>query len=89
MGDSAMKRRFRSGGDRRRSFWESRQALRGERLCPRLRRLAVELLEDRRLLDGAMDGEVIELFDASPALFVKNKVLPPTLAAVSSCPAMP
>jgi len=30
-------------------------------------------LEDRRLLNGAGDTQAIQLFDASPALFVKNQ----------------
>ena len=36
------------------------------------RRLAVEFLEDRCLLDASLDQHAIQLFDASPALFVEN-----------------
>lgn len=39
----------------------------------RLRTLGVELLEDRRLLDGAVGEQAIELFNVSPALFVENQ----------------
>ncbi|HUT09613.1 MAG TPA: hypothetical protein VMY42_03890 [Thermoguttaceae bacterium] len=39
---------------------------------PRLRRLGLELLEDRRLLSAA-GQQTIELFNVSPALFVENQ----------------
>ena len=69
--------------DRRRSFWkpvgwiEARDprggSHRGRARFPYLRRLGLELLEDRRLLDGAVGQQAIELFDMSPALFVENQ----------------
>ena len=59
--------------DRRRSFWKLRQALHQERLSPRLRRLRFEPLEDRFLLNGAMDQPATELFDTSPAPFVESQ----------------
>ena len=42
-------------------------------LCCGLRRLRFEALEDRRLLDGAVGQQAIELFNVSPALFVENQ----------------
>jgi len=38
-----------------------------------IRRLGVELLEDRRLLSASLGQPAIELFDVSPALFVENQ----------------
>jgi hypothetical protein len=37
------------------------------------RKLRVELLEERRLLDGAVGDEAIQLFSTSTALFVENR----------------
>ena len=42
-------------------------------LSTRLRRLAFEPLEDRRLLSVLGQDQVVELFSTSPALFVENQ----------------
>ena len=54
----------------RRGFWRVREtSIYGP--APAFRRLRVEALEDRRLLDAG--GQAIELFETSPALFVENR----------------
>ena len=68
-----MKTRRAGHWNRRRSFWKPKRPTGREHLCPHLRRLGVELLEDRRLLDGAVGQQAIELFRVSPALFVENQ----------------
>ena len=63
----------RSAGRRGSPIFAPAKKSRGRRLpAPYLRRLACESLEDRCLLDGALGQQAIQLFDASPALFVEN-----------------
>ncbi len=51
---------------------------------PHMRRLGIELLEDRRLLSVAGQEQTIEWFNTSPALFVENEgqsaAVPQTIA---------
>jgi len=65
-----MKTQRAGRGDRRRSFWKSRQSVGRERPWPQLRRLRLELLEDRRLLDGA--ASLADPFDVSALLLAQG-----------------
>jgi len=67
-----MKSRRAGRLNRSRSRGQSKPAPAGRAACSRGRRLGLELLEDRRLLDAATGQLAIELFDTSPALFVEN-----------------
>ncbi len=68
-----MKARCASRRNRPRSFWKSRAVCGSTRCTLNSRRLGVERLEDRRLLDAAPQSQTTELFDTAPALFVENQ----------------